>query len=146
MHRPCQQLCDVLNIDPMKYSLVKWFGTIVIILAGIFIAANLTYKWKVSEYKVYKLSLPEYTFALRDGRQVRLTMSFMFMDKQVAQDVSEKRIELIDTLNTFFGTVESSKFDTVDHLEELKTQILLTLKGAKYPVQFISFDTQPRLL
>jgi len=130
----------------MRYSLVKWFGTIIIILAGIFIAANLTYKWKISEAKVYKLSLPEYTFALKDGRQMRLTMSFMFMDKQVAQDVSEKRIELINTLNNFFMTVDSTNFDTTDHLEELKTQALLALKTAKYPVQYISFDTQPRLL
>ena len=118
----------------MRYSLVKWIGTIVIILAGIFIAANLTYKWKVSEYKVYKLSLPEYTFALKDGRQLSITMSFMFMDKQVAEDVSEKRVELIDALNNFFASVESTRFDTVDHIEELKTQILLTLKAAKYPI------------
>jgi len=130
----------------MKHSLVKWFGTIVIILAGIFIAANLTYKWKVSEAKVYKLSLPEYTFALKDSRQMRLTMSFMFVDKQVAQDVSEKRVELIDTLNNFFISVDSTHLDTADHLEELKMQVLLTLKAAKYPVQYISFDTQPRLL
>ena len=130
----------------MKYSLVKWFGTIVIILAGIFIAANLTYKWKVSEAKVYKLSLPEYTFALKDGRQMRLTMSFMFVDKQVAQEVSEKRVELIGALNNFFTTIESTKFDTADHLEEVKTQVLLALREAKYPVQYISFDTQPRLL
>ena len=130
----------------MRYSLVKWLGTIVIILAGIFIAANLTYKWKVSEAKVYKLSLPEYTFALKDGRQIQITMSFMFMDKKVAQDVSEKRLELINTLNNFFVSIESTNFDTVDHLEELKTQVLLALKAAKYPVQYISFDTQPRLL
>jgi len=130
----------------MKYSLIKWFGTIVIILAGIFIAANLTYKWKVSEYKVYKLSLPEYTFALKDGRQMRITMSFMFVDKQIAQDISEKRVELIDALNNFFVTIDSTKFDTDAHLEELKMQVLLALKAAKYPVQYISFDTQPRLL
>lgn len=130
----------------MKYSLVKWFGTIVIILAGIFIAANLTYKWKVSEAKVYKLSLPEYTFALKDGRQMRITMSFMFVDKQVAHDVSEKRVELIGVLNNFFMTVDSTNFDTVEHLEGLKTQALLALKEAKYPVQYLSFDTQPRLL
>jgi flagellar basal body-associated protein FliL len=136
----------VLNVEPMRYSLIKWFGTILIILAGIFIAANLTYKWKVSEYKVYKLSLPEYTFALKDSRQISLTMSFMFMDKQVAQDVSEKRVELVDTLNKFFSTIESTKFDTADHIEELKTQVLLALKAAKYPVQYISFDAQPRLL
>ena len=136
----------MLNTLPMKHSLVKWFGTIVIILAGIFIAANLTYKWKVSEAKVYKLSLPEYTFALKDSRQMRLTMSFMFVDKQVAQDVSEKRVELIDTLNNFFISVDSTHLDTADHLEELKMQVLLTLKAAKYPVQYISFDTQPRLL
>ena len=130
----------------MKYSLVKWLGSIIIIIAGIFIAANLTYKWKVSEDTFYKLSLPEYTFALKDGRQVRITMSFMFKDKQIAKDVSEKRVELIGTLNNFFGTIESTNFDTTDHLEELKMQVLLTLKGAKYPVQFVSFDTQPRIL
>ena len=136
----------MLNILFMRYSLVKWLGTIIIILAGIFIAANLTYKWKVSESKVYKLSLPEYTFALKDGRQMRLTMSFMFMDKQVAQDVSEKRIELINVLNNFFMNVDSTKFDTADHLEELKMQVIVALKTAKYPVQYVSFDTQPRLL
>ncbi len=130
----------------MRYSLVKWFGTIIIILAGIFIAANLTYKWKISESKVYKLSLPEYTFALKDGRQMQLTMSFMFIDKQIAQDVSEKRVELISVLNNFFMTIDSTKFDTDDHLEELKMQVLLALKAAKYPVQYISFDTQPRLI
>ncbi len=130
----------------MKYSLIKWFGSIIIIIAGIFIATNFSYKWKVSQYKVYKLSLPEYTFALSDGRQVRLTMSFMFMDEQVAKDVSEKKVELVDILNNFFSSIESTKFDTVDHLEELKMHILLTLKAAKYPVQFVSFDTEPRLL
>jgi len=130
----------------MRYSLIRWFGTIAVILVGIFIAANITYKWKVSEYKVYKLSLPEYTFALKDGRQLSVSMSFMFLDKQVAEDVSEKRIELINVLNNFFSTLESSKFDTADHTEETKTQILLTLKAAKYPVQYISFDAQPRLL
>lgn len=130
----------------MRYSLVKWFGTIVIILAGIFIAANLTYKWKISETKVYRLSLPEYTFTLKDGRQMQITMSFMFLDKQIAQDVSEKRVELISVLNNFFMNIDSTKFDTADHLEELKTQVLLALKAAKYPVQYISFDTQPRLL
>jgi flagellar basal body-associated protein FliL len=130
----------------MRYSLVKWFGTIVIILAGIFIAANLTYKWKISEDKVYKLSLPEYTFKLKDNRQMQITMSFMFMDKKIAQDVSEKRIELISALNNFFMTVDSTNFDTADHLEELKMRALLALKAAKYPVQYVSFDTQPRLL
>jgi hypothetical protein len=130
----------------MRYSLIKWFGTIIIILAGIFIAANLTYKWKISESKVYKLSLPEYTFALKDGRQMQLTMSFMFIDKQIAQDVSEKRVELIGVLNNFFMTIDSTKFDTDDYLEELKMQALLALKAAKYPVQYISFDTQPRLI
>ena len=130
----------------MRYSLVKWFGTIIIILAGIFIAANLTYKWKVSESKVYRLSLPEYTFALKDGRQIQLTMSFMFMDKQIAQDVSEKRIELISVLNNFFMNIDATKFDTADHLEELKMQALLALKAANYPVQYVSFDTQPRLI
>lgn len=132
----------------MKYSLIKWFGTIIIILAGIFIAANYTYNsWKVTEDKIYTLHLSEYVFALKDGEHLRIKMSFVFMDKQVAGDVAEKKAEIINALSNYFSSVESTKVYTDDvHLEELKTQVLLTLKTAKYPIQSVSFDAPPRLL
>lgn len=130
----------------MGYSIIKWFGTIIIIAVGLYLAISHTYKWKVSEHTDYNLSLPEYSFLLKDGRQARLTMSFVFNTKQIAQDVSANRLELIDLLNNILKDVDSTSFSSDTEIESLKTRMLMELKKAKYPVQYISFDTHPTLL
>ncbi|MFH1224083.1 MAG: hypothetical protein V1647_07075 [Pseudomonadota bacterium] len=130
----------------MKYSLIKWIGTLIIIAVGLYIAANMTYKWKVSEDTVYKLNLPEYTFMLRDGRNMALTMSMVFKTKQAAKDAETSRLVLVDLFNTIFKDVDSSSINNVTEIEVLKTKVMIELKKAKYPVLYVSFDTNPKLL
>ena len=43
----------------MKYTIIKWLGTIIIIAIGIYAAYNMTYSWKIKEVKLFELSLPE---------------------------------------------------------------------------------------
>jgi len=129
----------------MRYSLIKWIGTIVIIIAGLYFAAKYTYTWKISEVSVYKLVLPEYTFTLKDGRQLKLTMSPIFKTKQLARDASTSKLALIDLLTKIFKEMDSTSFSNDENIEMTKTKILLELRKAKYPVDYIYFDTYPKL-
>jgi len=130
----------------MKYSLIKWIGTIIIVGVGLYFAVKYTYTWKVSEVSVYKLVLPEYTFTLKDGRQLELTMSPVFKTKQLAKDASTSKLELIDLFNKIFRDVDSTSFSNNIEIENVKAKILIELRKAKYPVDYIYFDSEPKFL
>ena len=129
----------------MKYSAIKWFGTIAIIAFGIYIAVTLTYKWKVTEEKAYRLSIPEHSFTLKDGRQLRLTMSVIFKNNKDAEDTEKRRQEMTELLvNTFKGT-ESNIFGNAYDIEVAKARLLVELKKSGFSAEYISFDTYPRI-
>ena len=129
----------------MNYSAIKWIGTIVVIGLGLYIAITLTYKWKVTEEKAYRLSIPEHSFILKDGRQLRLTMSVVFKNNNDAENTAKKRDELTQILVTLFKEMESNTFGTGYDIEVAKAKLLIELKKAGYPVEYISFDTFPRI-
>ena len=129
----------------MKYSAIKWFGTIVVITFGLYIAITLTYKWKVTEEKTYNLSIPEHSFTLKDGRQLRLTMSIKFKNNKDAEDTESRRQELTELLVTTFKNTESNIFGSGYDVEVAKAKLLMELKKSGFPAEYISFDTYPRI-
>lgn len=126
--------------------MIKWIGTLIIIGVGLYFAVKYTYTWKVSEVTVYKLALPEYTFTLKDGRQLNLTMSPVFKTKQLAKDASSNKLELIDLFNKIFRDIDSTSFSNDVEIENVKTKIIIELRKAKYPVDYIYFNTEPKFL
>jgi hypothetical protein len=129
----------------MNYSAVKWIGTMVVIGLGLYIAITLTYKWKVTEEKTYRLSVPEHSFALKDGRQLRLAMSVIFKNNSDAENTAKKRDELTQVLVTLFKEMEPSTFGTGYDIEVAKAKLLIELKKSGFAAEYISFDTYPRI-
>jgi len=129
----------------MKYSAIKWIGTIVVIALGLYIAITLTYNWKVTEEKAYRLSIPEYSFTLKDGRQLRVSMSMMFKNNKDAEDAAKRRDDITELLVRLFKDTESNTFGSGYDIEVAKAKLLIELKKTGLPVEYVSFDTFPRI-
>lgn len=106
----------------------------------------MTYKWKIAEEKSYRLSLPEHSFSLKDNKQLRLTISMVFKNKKDAEDSSKKREKLIGLLNAMFNGVESASLVSPYDMELAKVKLILELKKEGFPVEYISFDSYPKIL
>ncbi|MCX6112326.1 MAG: hypothetical protein NTY22_03435 [Proteobacteria bacterium] len=129
----------------MKHSAIKWIGTIIVIVIGLYVALTLTYKWKITEEKAYRLSIPEHSFTLKDGRQLRLTISIVFKNNNDAEDTAKRKQEITELLVTIFKNTESNIFGSSYDIEVEKAKLLMELKKAGFPAEYISFDTYPRL-
>lgn len=106
----------------------------------------MTYKWKIAEEKAYRLSIPEHSFSLKDNKQLRLTISMVFKNKKDAEDSSKKREKLIGLLNSMFNVVESASLVSPYDMELAKVKLILELKKEGFPVEYISFDSYPKIL
>ncbi len=127
----------------MSNTTIRWIGTIIIVSIGILVAYKLTHNWKITEQKVYKLSVVGRTFTLLDGKILKLDISLVFKDKKEAELASEKQDELTYDLNGFIKEFSSSRFEDKDNIDRSRYELMEKLKNKGYNVEFVTFDSNP---
>jgi L-rhamnose isomerase len=130
----------------MKYTVVKWMGTILIVAAGIYAAYNMTYTWKIKELKLFKLTLPESTYQISDNQKIKTVIGLAFKSKDEAKAVSKDRDALRAALKKAFQEVGAESLSNADSINELRTKLILELQNEGFAVEQLSFDTHPVLL
>jgi hypothetical protein len=130
----------------MKYTIIKWVGTILIIGIGVYAAFNMTYSWKIKELKLFKLSIPESTYQLSDDQKVKLVLSISFKTREEAKAASKDRDALRSALKEAFKGVGSESFSNNDSINELRLKILMDMQKAGFALEQLSFDNPPSLM
>ena len=130
----------------MKYTIIKWLGTIIIIAIGIYAAYNMTYNWKIKEVKLFKLSLPESTYQLSDNQKLKASISLSFKNRDEAKAISKDKDAIRAALKDIFKEISSESFSDGASTDELRLKILMDMQKAGFSVEQIGFETHPTIL
>lgn len=136
---------DVKGLNSNQ-KLIKWIGSILIIIIGFSIAVYFTYKVRITEQTYYTVNMPEYLFDLRDGKRLKLRVGIGYADYEIAKTASKKSAEIISLLYKILKEVESRQFSDPAEIVKLKALIILELNSIKQPAEYVSFLTNPTVL
>lgn len=129
----------------MKYTLIKWLGTIIVLAVGIYIAFNATYGWNVKDITFYKISLPEHAYLLEDGQRVRVVVGLVFSNKDDAKKSYKERSVIRNILGDSFSSMGSESFKAKS-IYETKFKLFMELKKGGFDIEQVVFDTQALVL
>jgi hypothetical protein len=136
-------LLKVVKERYMKIKLIKWLGTVIVIVASFYFALKLTDSRRVVENKIYKFNIPETVYKLNDDKKVEFIISLYFNTKDLAKKYKKNEGKLINKINQIFSKVGSEKFISSEGIIYLKAKIFMDLNVNGIPVEKIDFKTKP---
>lgn len=108
-------------------------------------ALKLTSKGKVYEEKFYNIVINEYNFDIRDGRHIKASFVLGFKSKKIASDLLNKKDDVLKELKTFFSNYSFEMVNDTNGLFFLRLDVLKALNVANYPVEYVFYNTNPKL-
>lgn len=125
----------------MRYSLLKWLGTILIVVTGFLLAVRLTIKGKVYEQKFYNLIIEEYNFDTIDSKHIDASFVLGFKDKKTAKFYLDKKQEILELISKLI----LEKLTDINDLTTLKSLVFKALNDANYPVVYVYLANDPKI-
>lgn len=125
----------------MKFHLLKWLGTFVIIVTGFLVAVKLTIKGKVYEQQFYNVIVEDYNFDAPNSKHVEASFVLGFKNKKTAKFYLSKKHDILELIRRAF----LEKVSDINDLTEVKATVFKVLNEANYPVFYVYFNKEPKI-